>query len=270
MGNIKFFDGEMGTQLQSFKTHKADVLCLAIGAVRLSLHRALYRTESEMQDGTSVFTSGVDQKTAEFRLVSVSNSRSTASGSSTRWIQSSGRRLHSHDVRAMIMSPPYLLPLPSPSPSTTLPAPQVPILTSGGLDLGLVIVSASSNSKPSFRNLPLKNPVSETVSTEFETTIHRRCAFVPQRSRPFAIAAEARLLVCRRERSIGIWQLEDPVKSSSSGDGAKGWKKMREQAFTRRSEDEEEEDVESTPGWSKVVEMELKVRSSLPLSRATS
>ena len=195
------------------------------------------------QDGTSVFTSGVDQKTAEFRLVSVNTSRSTAPSSSTRWIQSSGRRLHSHDVRAMIMSPPYLLPLPSPSPATATPAPQVPILTSGGLDLGLVIVSASSSSKPSFRNVPLKNPVSDTVSTEFETTIHRRCAFVPQRSRPFSIASEARLLVCRRERSIGIWQLEDPVKSSSSGDGAKGWKKMHEREFTRRSDDEEEEDV---------------------------
>lgn len=33
MGNIKFWDGEMGTQSQSFKSHKADVLCLTIGAV---------------------------------------------------------------------------------------------------------------------------------------------------------------------------------------------------------------------------------------------
>lgn len=34
MGNVKFWDGEMGTQSQSFKTHKADVLCLAVGSVR--------------------------------------------------------------------------------------------------------------------------------------------------------------------------------------------------------------------------------------------
>lgn len=34
MGNIKFWDGVMGTQLQSFKTHKADVLCLTVGSVR--------------------------------------------------------------------------------------------------------------------------------------------------------------------------------------------------------------------------------------------
>ena len=33
MGNVKFWDGEMGTQTQSFKSHKADVLCLAVGSV---------------------------------------------------------------------------------------------------------------------------------------------------------------------------------------------------------------------------------------------
>lgn len=37
MGNVKFWDGEMGTQSQSFRTHKADVLCLTVGSVRLSL-----------------------------------------------------------------------------------------------------------------------------------------------------------------------------------------------------------------------------------------
>lgn len=41
MGNIKFFDGEMGTQLQSFKTHKADVLCLAVGSVRTAFTLAI-------------------------------------------------------------------------------------------------------------------------------------------------------------------------------------------------------------------------------------
>ena len=45
MGNIKFFDGEMGTQLQSFKTHKADVLCLAIGAVRLIRPETMRRAD---------------------------------------------------------------------------------------------------------------------------------------------------------------------------------------------------------------------------------
>lgn len=34
MGNVKFWDGEMGTQLYSFRGHKADVLCLGVGSVR--------------------------------------------------------------------------------------------------------------------------------------------------------------------------------------------------------------------------------------------
>jgi U3 small nucleolar RNA-associated protein 4 len=54
----KFWDAKMGTQTQSFRAHKADVLAMAVGS-----------------DGTSVFTSGVDQKTVEFRQVTVASSR---------------------------------------------------------------------------------------------------------------------------------------------------------------------------------------------------
>lgn len=171
----------------------------------------------------------------------------------------------------MIMSPPFLFPLPSPSPtsSSSRPSPQVPILTSGGLDLGLVIVAASTAS-PSKRGIPLKNPVSDTISTEFETTIHRRTSFVPQRSRPFAIATQARLLVCRRERSIGIWSLAETAKGSSSGGVNGGWKrrdKFTNGGFGAGAEEGEEEEIEETPGWSKFVEMELKV-SNLHAGRA--
>lgn len=35
MGNVKFWDGIMGTQIRSFKAHRADVLCLTPGAVSL-------------------------------------------------------------------------------------------------------------------------------------------------------------------------------------------------------------------------------------------
>lgn len=37
MGNVKFWDSAMGTQMQSFRGHKADVLCLAVGTVGLVL-----------------------------------------------------------------------------------------------------------------------------------------------------------------------------------------------------------------------------------------
>lgn len=33
MGMVKFWDFQTGTQMQSFQSHGADVLCLAIGPV---------------------------------------------------------------------------------------------------------------------------------------------------------------------------------------------------------------------------------------------
>lgn len=37
MGVVKFWNGVMGTQLQSIRSHKADVLCMSISPVRLAL-----------------------------------------------------------------------------------------------------------------------------------------------------------------------------------------------------------------------------------------
>ena len=212
-----------------------------------------------MKTGTSLFSSGVDQKTAEFRLVTVSSTR-TKSGPSSRWIQASGRRLHSHDVRSLVVSPPYSFPLPYSSPSLAI-RPIVPILTSGGLDLSLVIVPISPPLAPSSRPSPtlqkLHNPVSDAPSNEFETTVHRRASYVPQRARPFEVAREARLLVCRRSRSIGVWKLEEH-KGSSVEVGKSGWRRRKEMFGV--VEDEAEEDVAPAKGWAKVIDMELKVR----------
>ncbi|KAK4701683.1 U3 small nucleolar RNA-associated protein 4, partial [Phenoliferia sp. Uapishka_3] len=250
MGNVKFFDGEMGTQVQSFRAHKADVLCLTVGST-----------------GTSLFTSGVDQKTSEFRLVTVSSTRSS-SGPSSRWIQASGRRLHSHDVRSLIVSPPYAFPISSPPATST---PIVPILTSAGLDLSLVIVPISPPAPPSSRPSPgtksLKNPVSDAPSIEFETTVHRRAAYVPQRSKPFEVAREARLLVCRRDRTLGVWRVEEGKGGSGGGEGKSGWKR-RQELFGLQGE--EEEDVAPAKGWSKIIDMELKLQTNLVASAVSS
>lgn len=217
-------------------------------------------SDMSVQDGTSIFSSGVDQKTAEFRLVNVASSRS--SGAATRrWIQSSGRRLHSHDVRTMIVSPPYTLPSPADSSRRKLP-PQVPILTSGGLDLNLIIVSVSpaSRSQSGKKQTQLKNPVSDVASTEFETTIHRRAAYVPQRSQPFSVAGDARLLVCRRDRSVGIWRLEDPKPFRSERNGGSV------QGRRGRESTADGENVEDAAGWTKMLDMDLKLQTNLVAS----
>ncbi|BGP17760.1 hypothetical protein JCM10213_005342 [Rhodosporidiobolus nylandii] len=257
MGNVKFWDGANGTQTQSFRAHKADVLALALGS-----------------DGTSLFTSGVDQKTTEFRLVTVASSR-VHDLPAGRWIQSSGRRLHSHDVRAIVISPPYSIPSPISSPaSASAKKPVVPVMISAGLDLSLILtpVSAASSTSSSKKTPQLKNPISDVPSTSFESTTHRRASYVPQRSRPFAVAGgnEApRLLICRRDRGVGIWRLEDPKRAGSAYAGganaaplARG--KWGRRKFGAEAEEEEEEDEEvGTTGYEKVAELELKVQTNL-------
>ncbi|GAA5998447.1 small subunit rRNA maturation protein UTP4 [Rhodotorula paludigena] len=266
MGNVKFWDGSNGTQAQSFRAHKADVLALALGS-----------------DGSSLFTSGVDQKTVEFRRVTVASAR-VHDVPVGRWIQASGRRLHSHDVRAIVVSPPYALPLPFLPPSDSLPKKTlVPVMTSAGLDLSLILTPvspapSSSSSKKRTSSAALANPVSDVPLTEFESTTHRRAAYVPQRARPFAVAAGSgapdspRLLVCRRERGVGIWRLEDPKRAGSTNGGLGanaaplsrvkwGRKKM---ALGLDAEEEEEDDEEvGTTGYEKVAELDLKVQTNL-------
>ncbi|GAA5855861.1 hypothetical protein JCM9279_003344 [Rhodotorula babjevae] len=267
MGNVKFWDGSNGTQAQSFKAHKADVLALALGS-----------------DGSSLFTSGVDQKTTEFRQVTVGSSRihDVPVG---RWIQASGRRLHSHDVRAVVISPPYSLPLPSPPPPVRSTRALVPIMTSAGLDLSLIVTAVaplpsalSAASKK--RAAPLPNPVSDVASIAFESTVHRRASYVPQRARPFAVAPGAgtaerpRLLICRRERAVGIWRLEDPKRAGSSlGLGASAapphkakWGRKSFSIGLAGGEDEEDEEEVGTTGYEKVAELDLKVQTNLVAS----
>ncbi|GAA5832351.1 hypothetical protein JCM11251_006420 [Rhodosporidiobolus azoricus] len=263
MGNVKFWDGTMGTQSQSFKAHKADVLALAIGS-----------------DGTSLFTSGVDQKTTEFRLVTIASSRihDVPAG---RWIQSSGRRLHSHDVRAIVISPPYALPLPSLAPASSSSPKKllVPVMTSAGLDLSLILTpvspapSASSAASGKKRPASLPNPISDVASTEFESTTHRRAAYIPQRSRPFSVASGGdstpRLLLCRRDRGVGIWKLEDPKRAGPSvalgGNAAplQGARWGRKKFGAEAGEEDEEEEEVGTTGYEKVAELELKVQTNL-------
>ncbi|GAA5858707.1 hypothetical protein JCM1840_006524 [Sporobolomyces johnsonii] len=269
MGNVKFWDGEMGTQSQSFRAHKADVLCLALGS-----------------DGTSLFTSGVDQKTVEFRLVTVASSRTHAVPAG-RWIQASGRRLHSHDVRAIVISPPYSLPSPTaPTPQAKPSKPLVPVMTSGGLDLSLILTAVSpapptKSRKGSANATALENPVSNVPSIEFESTTHRRAAYVPQRARAFNVSsagAEGRLLVARRERSVGVWRLEDPKKKAGSEGVQQRWGSgkgkvtlgLREKDEEDEEDEDDEEEEVGKPGWQKVTELELKLKTNLVSSAVSS
>ena len=63
--------------------------------------------------------------------------------------------------------------------------------------------------------------------------------------------------MCRRERSVGVWAIEESRSAVKEESGKVGWKKFRERFGVAEVEEEEKESGEE--GWKKVVEMELKV-----------
>lgn len=114
-------------------------------------------------------------------------------------------------------------------------------MTSAGLDLSLILtpvaspLPASTSSKRKQPALP-PNPVSNNPGITFESTVHRRQAYVPQRNElPFSITTNpdlsenGRLLVARKERSVSMWRLGEAALEGE-GDG-KGWEKLIDLEF---------------------------------------
>ncbi|XP_002156689.4 U3 small nucleolar RNA-associated protein 4 homolog [Hydra vulgaris] len=83
LGNTQFWDGMTGTLLQSFKSHLADVLAVAI-----------------YNDEKMVFTTGIDSKIVQFVLLQNEHKSS--------WIQTKHVRATQHDTRSLaICAEPY-------------------------------------------------------------------------------------------------------------------------------------------------------------------
>ncbi|KAJ7706417.1 WD40-repeat-containing domain protein [Mycena rosella] len=220
LGMVKFWDSRTCTQLQSFQAHGADVLCLTVDPT-----------------GTAVYTSGVDQKISQFCHVKTSNGEKS---SSRRWIQTSSRRMHSHDVRALAIWPPYST-LPS-SHRRQFPIDVAPILASGGLDMAVVVTPAAL---PTNTVVKIINPLSTSIHATFEDSYHRRLAYSsgPSSTSAVQVAREARLVCCTRDAGLSIWRiLQKPGPP-----------------------DEEPSAVEDldAAGWEKVLDMELNVHTNL-------
>ena len=202
-GMLSFFEPRLGTQVASVRAHKADILAVAV-------------------NDDAIYSSGIDQRTCETRRTGAS------------WVLSNARRMHSHDVRALIVSRPSL--------------DNAPVLTSAGIDAALVVVPIAST--------PARNPVSESKSTSFEDATHRRLVHVPQRAPPVCIAREARLLVLRRARSIAIWRVK--AGAPEDHDDEDGWRKHASLLGNAPKNSED--------GFEKLVEMELMLQTSLVTS----
>ncbi|KAJ6604429.1 WD40-repeat-containing domain protein [Mycena vulgaris] len=220
LGMVKFWDSRTCTQLQSFQAHGADVLCLTVDPT-----------------GNAVYTSGVDQKISQFCHVKTSSGEKSTS---RRWIQTSSRRMHSHDVRALAIWPPYAT-LP-PSHRRQFPIDVAPILASGGLDMSVVVTPAALSTNTVVK---IVNPLSTSIHATFEDSYHRRLAYSsgPSSTSAVQVAREARLVCCTRDAGLGIWRIlkkpNPPVEEPSALD-----------------------DIDA-PGWEKVLDMELNVHTNL-------
>ncbi|OSX67759.1 hypothetical protein POSPLADRAFT_1176689 [Postia placenta MAD-698-R-SB12] len=232
MGIVKFWDPRTCTQLDSFQGHAADVLCLTISP-----------------EGTAVYTSGVDQKITQYSHVKTSRAEASSSllaRSPARWVQSTSRRMHSHDVRALAIWPPYS-PVP-PSHRRKFPIDVAPVLVSGGLDMSVVTTPAAL---PTSTVTRIINPLATSTPATFEDSYHRRLAYNsgPYNSTAIHLARDARLLLCMRDAGLSVWRI------------------LRKQNSLDVDEmDAPRQDV----GWERVLDMDLNANTTLTASAISS
>ncbi|CAO3621408.1 unnamed protein product [Cunninghamella echinulata] len=103
LGNLMFWDSELGTLKQSLKAHSADILSIVASA-----------------DGNLVFSAGVDQKiVVNKRVQAQKNKKKTSPGT---WTTLGSRRYHWHDIRSLALDD----------------RPEINSIVSGGVDVELV------------------------------------------------------------------------------------------------------------------------------------
>ncbi|XP_059053769.1 U3 small nucleolar RNA-associated protein 4 homolog [Achroia grisella] len=79
-GRLTFWDGDMGDQIESYVTHKADILSIAVS-----------------DDETNMYFSGVDPVIMQF--IKVKNNKQTGG----QWVKHVQRDVHEHDVRSLVV-----------------------------------------------------------------------------------------------------------------------------------------------------------------------
>ncbi|XP_068618247.1 U3 small nucleolar RNA-associated protein 4 homolog [Battus philenor] len=82
-GRLTFWDGTIGDQIESYTTHKSDILSIVVS-----------------DDEKSLYCSGVDPAIMNF--IKVSKGSGKISGA--QWVKNVQRNIHEHDVRALILN----------------------------------------------------------------------------------------------------------------------------------------------------------------------
>lgn len=155
------------------------------------------------------------------------------------------RRLHSHDVRALAIWPPYS-PLP-PSHRRQFPLDIAPILASGGLDMSVVVAPAAL---PTSTITKVVNPLDTSQVATFEDSYQRRLAYSsgPYNASAVHLARQARLLLCQRDASASIWRILPKQTPSYGEDGA------------------EKPLPAAVGGWEPVIDLDLMVNTNIVAS----
>ncbi|KAI4471576.1 u3 small nucleolar rna-associated protein 4 [Holotrichia oblita] len=78
-GKLTFWDGKIGSQIESYQSHKADILCLALS-----------------EDEETVFCGGVDPILVSYVKIKIKEQNE-------KWVKSIQRKVHDHDVRDIIL-----------------------------------------------------------------------------------------------------------------------------------------------------------------------
>lgn len=143
------------------------------------------------------------------------------------WQQTATKRLHSHDIRALAVFPAYT---PAPAGTFASGSELCPVLASGGWDMGLILTPCAP---PDLTSTRLRNPLGRPKGpsrTVFEEAYTRRMSYLGggKGTGRISVSASSRLVIGRKERSVGIWRI-----------------------------------FEEEQGWEKVLEMDLKLRTTL-------
>nr|CAG8600027.1 14375_t:CDS:10 [Entrophospora candida] len=179
LGNVQFWDGKMGTMLQTFKIHEADVLCLETN-----------------RSGTEVFSSGVDRKCCLFRYVDLSLESTSDDADldsimslddstninhiknlTEQWVSVGYRRQHSHNVGALAY----------------FEDQDFQVLVSGSVDTTLSVSPRADFPHNKFRHLP----------------------FTPQKPL-ICLSKSKQLLMFRSDNSIKLWKLGKAISQENS------------------------------------------------------
>lgn len=78
-GKLTFWDGKIGAQIESYQSHKADILSLCLS-----------------DNQTSLYCAGVDPNIINYEKITVKDGLN-------KWVRSVQRKIHEHDVNALVL-----------------------------------------------------------------------------------------------------------------------------------------------------------------------